>query len=130
VKNCVCFSRGVQVTGETWWCSDKDRGRIRRLDAEDQRWSNIGRVLGGRMIGRSGDAVCGLHYAQGDEERGVLGGASKPRFMVCQWFSLKTTSTICQWFSLKVSGTISPGLASKLMTTGFSVWASKPVATD
>jgi hypothetical protein len=27
------------------------------------------RVLGGRTIGRSGDAVCGLHHARGDEER-------------------------------------------------------------
>jgi hypothetical protein len=32
-----------------------------------------GRVLGGRVIERSGDAVCGLHRAQGDEERGFLG---------------------------------------------------------
>jgi hypothetical protein len=29
-----------------------------------------GRVLGGRMIERSGDAVCGLHRARGDEECG------------------------------------------------------------
>jgi hypothetical protein len=27
-----------------------------------------GRVLGGRAIERSGDAVCGLHRARGDEE--------------------------------------------------------------
>jgi hypothetical protein len=27
-----------------------------------------GRILGGRTIERSGDAVCGLHRAQGDEE--------------------------------------------------------------
>jgi hypothetical protein len=32
-----------------------------------------GQVLGGQTIGRSGDAVCGLHYACGDEERGFLG---------------------------------------------------------
>jgi hypothetical protein len=32
-----------------------------------------GRVLGGRMIERSGGAVCGLHYACGDEERRILG---------------------------------------------------------
>jgi hypothetical protein len=31
-----------------------------------------GRVLGGRTIGRSGDTVCGLYRAQGDEERGIL----------------------------------------------------------
>jgi hypothetical protein len=31
------------------------------------------RVLGGRTIERSGGAVCGLHRAHGDEERGFLG---------------------------------------------------------
>jgi hypothetical protein len=41
-----------------------------------------GQVLDGRMIERSGDDVCGLHHAQGDEERGFLGSASKPRSMV------------------------------------------------
>jgi hypothetical protein len=52
---------------------DKDRGRSRRPGAEDQRWSSTGRVLGGQTIGRSGDAICGLYRAQGDEERGFLG---------------------------------------------------------
>jgi hypothetical protein len=32
-----------------------------------------GRVLGGRVIERLGDAVCGLHRARGDNERGFLG---------------------------------------------------------
>jgi hypothetical protein len=32
-----------------------------------------GRVLGGQEIERSGGAVCGLHHAHGDEERGFLG---------------------------------------------------------
>jgi hypothetical protein len=31
-----------------------------------------GRVLSGRMIRRSGDVMCGLHRAHGDEERGFL----------------------------------------------------------
>jgi hypothetical protein len=31
------------------------------------------RVLGGRAIERSGGAVCSLHRARGDEERGFLG---------------------------------------------------------
>jgi hypothetical protein len=30
-------------------------------------------VLGGRAIERSGDAVCDLHRARGDEKRGFLG---------------------------------------------------------
>jgi hypothetical protein len=32
-----------------------------------------GQVLGGRMIERSGDTVCSLHRARGDEKRGFLG---------------------------------------------------------
>jgi hypothetical protein len=59
--------------------SNKDRGRSRRLGEEDQRWSSIGQVLGGWMIERSGDAMCDLHRAQGDKERGFLGSASKLR---------------------------------------------------
>jgi hypothetical protein len=34
---------------------------------------HTGRVLDGRAIERSDDAMCGLHCAYGDEERGVLG---------------------------------------------------------
>jgi hypothetical protein len=37
---------------------------------EDGRTS---RVLSGRAIERSGDAVCGLHRARGDEEHMFLG---------------------------------------------------------
>jgi hypothetical protein len=43
--------------------SDEDRGMSRRLGAEDRGWSSTGQVLSGRMIERSGDAVCGLHHA-------------------------------------------------------------------
>jgi hypothetical protein len=78
--------------------NDEDRGRSRRLGAEDWRWSSTGRVLGGRTIERSGDAVCGLHRAQGDEEREFLGLASIPR------------------------STVSPGLASKPVATVLVVW--------
>jgi hypothetical protein len=52
--------------------NDEDHGRSRRLGAEDRGWSDTGRVLGGRMIGRSGDAVCDLHHVRGDEECGFL----------------------------------------------------------
>jgi hypothetical protein len=31
-----------------------------------------GRILGGWAVERSGGAVCGLHRARGDEERGFL----------------------------------------------------------
>jgi hypothetical protein len=32
-----------------------------------------GRVLGDRVIERSGDTMCGLHRARGDSESGSLG---------------------------------------------------------
>jgi hypothetical protein len=44
--------------------SDEDRGRSRRLGAEDRGWSSTGQVLGGRMIERLVDAMCGLHHTQ------------------------------------------------------------------
>jgi hypothetical protein len=53
--------------------SNEDLGTSRRPDAEDREWSSTGRLLGGQMIRRSGDAVCGLYRAQGDEERGFFG---------------------------------------------------------
>jgi hypothetical protein len=71
-ESCLLFS----------WCagdrcsmvsSDEDRGRSRRPGAEDRRWSGIGRVLGGRTIRRSGDAICDLYHARGDEVRWFLG---------------------------------------------------------
>jgi hypothetical protein len=82
--------------------SDEDHGRSRRPGAEDRGWSRTGRVLGGRTIERSGDAVCDLHRAQGDEKCESLGSTSKPRSTVSRglaqnrwlrflWFGLKTT---------------------------------------
>jgi hypothetical protein len=46
--------------------SDRDHGRSRRSGPED-------RVLGDRTIGRSGDVVCSLYCARGDEECEFLG---------------------------------------------------------
>jgi hypothetical protein len=86
----------------TLWCagdrydmadSDKDRDRRRRSGTEHRRWSNISRILSDRTIGSSGDAVCGLHRVQGDEEHKFLGLTLKLRAMVCQWFDLKITGT-------------------------------------
>jgi hypothetical protein len=53
--------------------SNEDLGRSRRPGAKDQGWSSIGRVLSGRTIGKSGDVVCDLYRAQGNEERRFLG---------------------------------------------------------
>jgi hypothetical protein len=50
------------------------------------------------MIERSGDAMCSLNCAQGDEEHGFLGSASKSR------------------------STISPSLASKIVAMVVLVW--------
>jgi hypothetical protein len=67
--------------------NDEDRDRSRRLDVENRGWSSIGRRLGGRMIERSDDTVCGLHRTQGDKERGFLGLVSKPRSILRPtWF--------------------------------------------
>jgi hypothetical protein len=49
--------------------SDEDHGWSRRPGVQDQGWSSTGQILGGQAIGRSGDAVCDLHRAKGDEER-------------------------------------------------------------
>jgi hypothetical protein len=93
--------------------SDKDCGRSRKYSVEDQVWSSTSRVLGGRTIRRSGDVVCGLHCAQGDEERKFLGLASKPR------------ATVCQWFDLKTGGFGFPCLGLETGSCGLVIWASK-----
>jgi hypothetical protein len=46
-------------------CSDEDRGMSRRPGAED-RDGRTGRVLSGRVVKRSGGAVCGLHLVRED----------------------------------------------------------------
>jgi hypothetical protein len=85
--------------------SDEDHGRSMRPDIEDWGWSGTGRVLGGQMIERSGDTVCGLHRAQEDEEHMFIGWASKLR------------------------STVSPSLVAKPVASGFPVWASKLAST-
>jgi hypothetical protein len=52
--------------------SDEDHGRSRRSGTENWGWSGTGRVLGGQVIERSGDAIRGPHRSRGDEERGFL----------------------------------------------------------
>jgi hypothetical protein len=73
-----------------------------------------GQVLGGRAIERSGGAVCDLHRAREDEERG---------------FGLKTTRTVFASLALKSVVTVSSGLASKPAVTVSDGLASKPVVT-
>jgi hypothetical protein len=62
---------GVQVADAAWRAAVKNVAGVGDLV---QRTGDgcIDRVLDGRMIGRSGDAVCGLHRAHGDEKRGFI----------------------------------------------------------
>jgi hypothetical protein len=77
--------------------NNEDRGKSRRLGAEDRRWSSTGQVLGGQTIERLGDAVCGLHRAQGDEERVFLGLASKPRSTVSTTLATKPLTRVSRF---------------------------------
>jgi hypothetical protein len=62
-----CVGDRCDMTG-----TDEDLDWSRRPGAEDWGWSSIGRVLSDWTIGRSGDVMCSLYRAQGDEERGFL----------------------------------------------------------
>jgi hypothetical protein len=62
----------VQVAGVTWCAATRiveGVGDMVQMTGD----GHTGRVLSGRVIERSGDIVCGLHCACGDEERGFLG---------------------------------------------------------
>jgi hypothetical protein len=67
LNNHVCLSRGVQVAGVVCRAATMIVARVGHLV---QRIGDgcTGRILGGRTIEKSGDAVCGLHCARGDEE--------------------------------------------------------------
>jgi hypothetical protein len=108
--------------------SDEDRDRSRRLSVEDWGRLSTGQVLGGRTIKRSGDAMCDLHRAQGDVERGFLGLASKPRSTVSPGLASKPVATVSPCLASKLVVTISPGLASKPVAIASQGLASKLVA--
>jgi hypothetical protein len=57
VENHVCLSHSVQVISTAWWAVTRIVAGVRDLVAGDRGWSSTGRVLGGRMIRRLGDAV-------------------------------------------------------------------------
>jgi hypothetical protein len=103
---------------------DEDHGRSRRPGAEDKGWSSTGWVLGGRMIKRSGDAVCGLYRAQGDKEHKFLGSASKPRLMVSHGLALKPMATVLVvWPQNHSLGFL--GLGLKTGSYGLVIWPTK-----
>jgi hypothetical protein len=66
------LSHGVQVAGAEWHSATRIMVGVGDL-MQRTRDGRTGRVLGGRAIERSGGAVCGLHRARGDVERGFLG---------------------------------------------------------
>jgi hypothetical protein len=72
LDNRVCLSRGVQVAGAAWRAATRIVAGVGDL-MQRTGDGRTGWVLGGRAIERSGDAVCGLHRALGDEKRGFLG---------------------------------------------------------
>jgi hypothetical protein len=81
------------------------------------------RVLSGQTIERSGDAVCGLHRACGDEEHEFLDCALKPRPTVCEWFGLKTTRTVSHQFGPQNRWRrFMSGLTSKPLERFLPVW--------
>jgi hypothetical protein len=72
LENRVCLSRGVQVVGTAWRAATRIMPGVGDL-VQRTGDSCTGRVLGDRVIERSGDAVCGLHRAHRDEKCGFLG---------------------------------------------------------
>jgi hypothetical protein len=72
LENHIWFSHGVQVAGAAWRAATRIVVGVGDL-LQRTRDGRTGRVLSGRAIERSDDAVCGLHRAHGDEERGFLG---------------------------------------------------------
>jgi hypothetical protein len=72
LENRVFLSCGVQVVGAAWRAVTRIVAGVGDLV---QRTGDgcTGRILDGRAIERSGGAVCSLHRARRDEERGFLG---------------------------------------------------------
>jgi hypothetical protein len=62
----------VQLTGAVWRAATRIMAGVEDLVQRNED-GRTGRVLDGQAIERSGDVVCGLHRAHGDEERGFLG---------------------------------------------------------
>jgi hypothetical protein len=61
----------VQVAGAAWHASMRIVAGVGDL-VERTKDSRTCRVLGGRVIERSGGAMCSLHRARGDKEREFL----------------------------------------------------------
>jgi hypothetical protein len=66
------LARGVQVAGAAWCAVKRIVTGVGDL-VQRTTDGRIGRVLGGRTIGRSGDVMCGLYHAHEDEKHMFLG---------------------------------------------------------
>jgi hypothetical protein len=66
------LSHGAQVVGAALHAAMRIVAGIGDLVQRTED-GHTGWVLGGRTVERSGGAVCGLHRARGDKERGFLG---------------------------------------------------------
>jgi hypothetical protein len=66
------LSRAVQVAGAAWRVATRTMAGVGDL-VQRTGDGRTGRVLGGRAVERSGGAMCDLHLARGDLERGFLG---------------------------------------------------------
>jgi hypothetical protein len=66
------LSHDVQVVGAAWQAATRIMARVGDL-VQRTGDGRTGRILSGRTIGRSGDAMYGLHRAHGDKEREFLG---------------------------------------------------------
>jgi hypothetical protein len=62
----------MQVIGVAWRAAMRIGEGVGDL-VQRSKDGRTGQVLSGWMIGRSGDIVCGLHRARGDDEHGFLG---------------------------------------------------------
>jgi hypothetical protein len=71
LENRVCLSRGVQVADVAWRAVMRTVAGVGDL-VQRTGDGRTGQVFGGRAVERSGGAMCGLHRARGDEERGFL----------------------------------------------------------
>jgi hypothetical protein len=65
LENRVCLSRGVQVAGAAWCAATRTVAGVGDLMQKigDGR---TGKVLGGRVVERSGGTMYGLHLTRGD----------------------------------------------------------------
>jgi hypothetical protein len=65
LENHVCLSRGVQVASAAWRAATRIMVRVGDL-VQRTGDGHTGRILGGRAVEMSGDAMCGLYLARGD----------------------------------------------------------------